>query len=235
MKNDQIIPELERITIGRSDDNRVKLTPTNIGRHHAVITITGSNVYLLEDLESKHGTYVNSEKIHRKLISGEDKISFANNHYVVREILEMAKIETPSSKQSNDDDYTEEFEKMKILWEQYQIFKSEEINIQNGIERMTEHLRLVGPMTGSTIALLSIVLGGPAILTTLSACGLTVLIPAIGSKFLGKDEKLSQPRLHFANNWKCPKCGDKTGLLNKSWELLAKQKNCTKCEAIWVK
>ena len=141
MKNDQIIPELERITIGRLDDNRIKLAPTNIGRHHAVITVVGSNVYLLEDLDSKHGTYVNAERIHRKFISGEDKISFGTNNYVALEILEMAKVIKPSLKALKDLDYTVEFGKMKILWEQYQLFKSEEINIQNAIEKMTEQDR----------------------------------------------------------------------------------------------
>lgn len=235
MEKEQIIPELERITIGRNADNNIVLSQTNITRYHAVITVTGTNVFLLEDLDSKHGTYVNTERIHRKLISGEDKICFATNHFMVREILEKAKIIQPSSKAADSNDYTDEFEKMKILWEQYQLFKSEEINIQNAIEKMTEHLRLGGAMAAPTIAVLSIALGGPAILATISACGLTVLIPAIGSKFLGKEEKLSIPRLRFANNWKCPKCGDKTGFLNKSWETLAKQKICSKCNAIWVK
>ena len=235
MKNDQIIPELERITIGRLDDNKVVLAPTNIGRHHAVITVTGTNVYLLEDLYSKHGTFVNDERVHRKLISGEDKISFANNHYVAFEILEMANIIQPSPKSSNALDFTVEFTEMKILWEQYQLFKTEEINIQTAIKKMNEHLRLGGAFAAPTLAALSIALGGPAIIVTISACGLGMLIPAIGSKFLKEDEKLNQPRLFFANNWKCPKCNDKTGLLNKSWEALAKQKKCTKCDAIWVK
>jgi len=245
MEKIHIIPELKRITIGRSDDNNIILTPTNIGRHHAVITITGKNTYLIEDLNSKHGTYVNLERVHRKLISGEDKISFATNHYITNEILGIEKNAIPSSIQSKENDYTEEFEKMKILWEQYQLFKSEEINIQNAIKKANEHLRLGGVLTAATVGVggavakttLAVVLGATFVeaLPIIAACGLGMLIPAIGSKFLGEDEKLSQPRLYFANNWKCPRCGDKVGLLNKSWETLAKQKKCAKCDAIWVK
>lgn len=238
MENKQIIPELERISIGRSDDNKVVLSPTNIGRHHAIITVIGTNMYLLEDLDSKHGTYVNTERIHRKFISGEDKISFANNHYVATEILVMAKVIKPSSKTSKDNDFTEEFAAMQILYEQFQLFKAEEINISRVIKKANEHLRLGGALAAPTIAGLGLLFAtGPLapVVATIAACGLGMLIPAIGSKFLYEDEKLQQPRLHFANNWKCPKCGDKTGLFNKSWEALSKQKKCTKCDAIWVK
>jgi hypothetical protein len=238
MEKEQIIPELERITIGRAVDNRVVLTPTNIGRHHAVITITAPNVYLLEDLDSKHGTYVNSERIHRKLISGEDKISFATNHLVVCEILEMAKVIKPTNKASKGDDYTEEFAAMQTIYEQYQLFKTEEINIGHVIRRTQEHLRLGGALAAPTITGLALLFAtGPLapVIGVIGGCGLGMLIPAIGSKFLNEDEKLQQPRLYFANNWKCPKCGDKASLYNKSWETLAKQKKCTKCNAIWVK
>ena len=254
MKNDQIIPELERITIGRLDSNRIKLAPTNIGRYHAVITVIGSNVYLLEDLDSKHGTFVNAERIHRKFISGEDKISFATNHYEALEILEMAKVIKPSLKSKDDNDYTEEFMGLREFYNQYETFKKQERQIRAGIKKMNENLRIGGAFATTTAGIAAFfaqqsitaaIAGGTltaaaaatapvTFIPMLAACGLGMLIPAIGSKFLGEREKLDQPMLYYENNWKCPKCNDFFGL-NKSWETLAKQKKCNKCGAIWVK
>ena len=229
------LPELVRVRIGRSEDNDVVLTQTSIGRHHSIITICGPNNYLIEDLESRNGTFVNGDRIKSKLICAEDEIRFATYDFPVKEVLIDAKVIKPAKKKSDPNDFTEEFSAMKEFYDQYLIFKSEEMNIQNAIKKMNDNLRLGGALSAPTLAALTILLGGAPMLATISACGLGMLIPAIGSRFLGEDEKLSQPRMHFANNWKCPGCGDKTMFLGKSWLVLAKQKKCLRCGAVWVK
>lgn len=234
MVNNQPLPELQRITIGRLEDNQVILTPTDIGRHHAIITVCGPNNYLIEDLNSKNGTFVNGDRIQSKLICEEDEIRFAAHTFLVKDILVKAKVIEEAKQKSDPDDFTEEFRKMEELYEQYLLFKAKEVEIQSSIKKFNDKVRLGGVLTGSTVGILALVVGG-TFLTTLSSCGLTILLPALLSQFLGEDEKLNQPRLHFANNWKCPKCGDKTMLLGKSWQVLAKQKKCTRCNAVWMK
>jgi DNA-binding response OmpR family regulator len=54
--------EKERVTIGRSVDCDIVLTERQVSRHHAQIRRTNSQ-YILEDLGSKNGTYVNGREV----------------------------------------------------------------------------------------------------------------------------------------------------------------------------
>lgn len=257
MTNNEQGIDLKQITIGRLVENDVVLEPKNISRSHARVTICAPTVYLIEDLDSKHGTFVNGERIRRKLIAEEDKIGLATHEFFLKEILTKAQLVSndPARKGKSPLDYTAEFEAMKELYKQYKLFEAEEGNIRFGIRKVQEKLRLGGALTAPTIVGLkmlfessifgaaTVVAGGAAataaapatFLTAIAACGLGMLIPAIGSRFLNEDEKLEQPKLYFKNSWKCPKCGDKVGWLNKSWQQIAQQKKCSECDAIYVK
>ncbi len=75
------------ITIGRADDNRVRLSPTTkLSRHHAELTEDGG-VWFVRDLGSMNGTYVNGERIEwpRELKPG-DRIRMAENTLVFAEV-----------------------------------------------------------------------------------------------------------------------------------------------------
>lgn len=54
--------EKDRVTIGRSEDCDIVLTERQVSRHHAQIRRTDSQ-YILEDLGSKNGTYVNGRQV----------------------------------------------------------------------------------------------------------------------------------------------------------------------------
>jgi len=54
--------EKERVTIGRGEDCDVVLTERQVSRYHAQIRRTDSH-YVLEDLGSKNGTYVNGRQV----------------------------------------------------------------------------------------------------------------------------------------------------------------------------
>lgn len=48
----------DELSIGRADDNDILLNDNFVSHHHAVIT-SRRNLYLIEDLDSANGTYVN--------------------------------------------------------------------------------------------------------------------------------------------------------------------------------
>jgi DNA-binding response OmpR family regulator len=54
--------EKERVTIGRGEDCDIVLAERQVSRHHAQIRRTDSQ-YVLEDLGSKNGTYVNGRQV----------------------------------------------------------------------------------------------------------------------------------------------------------------------------
>jgi len=63
------------VTIGRREDNDVVIDNMAVSGHHAVIEEEEPNFYVLVDLESLNGTFINESKIFReKLFDGDDII-----------------------------------------------------------------------------------------------------------------------------------------------------------------
>ena len=67
--------------IGRQPDNHLVLRDNRASRSHARI-IPENGHYVLEDLNSRHGTWVNGERIARHVLRNSDRIEFG-----VRRIL----------------------------------------------------------------------------------------------------------------------------------------------------
>jgi putative nucleotidyltransferase with HDIG domain len=63
-----------RVTIGRKSENGVPLLDPKASRTHARIRATGEG-FLIEDLDSRNGTYINGNKIESILLKSGDKIS----------------------------------------------------------------------------------------------------------------------------------------------------------------
>jgi sigma-B regulation protein RsbU (phosphoserine phosphatase) len=61
-------------TMGRQSDNDLVLLDSRISRHHARIFVEDGN-HLIEDMGSRHGTFVNSERITRCLLKSGDHVS----------------------------------------------------------------------------------------------------------------------------------------------------------------
>ena len=62
-------------TVGRQADNQLVLRDSRISRQHARITRDG-NAYLLQDLNSRHGLFVNGTQVKRHELRNADSIEF---------------------------------------------------------------------------------------------------------------------------------------------------------------
>jgi hypothetical protein len=62
-----------------------------------------------------------------------------------------------------------------------------------------------------------------------------MLVPTLASHLLSTEEKLELIDKEYRQRYRCPNpnCRDSFG--NREFELVAKQKKCTKCKAVWVK
>lgn len=60
-------------TIGRSTGNNVCIDSERVSRHHAAIEWTGDR-FMLTDMGSRNGTYVNNEKVKAHALSNGDAI-----------------------------------------------------------------------------------------------------------------------------------------------------------------
>jgi pSer/pThr/pTyr-binding forkhead associated (FHA) protein len=75
---DTVVEEYEfhstPVTIGRRDDNNVVIDNMAVSGHHAVIEEEDPNFYVLVDLESLNGTFVNEAKVTRQKVFDGDTL-----------------------------------------------------------------------------------------------------------------------------------------------------------------
>ena len=61
--------------IGRQPENHLILRDSRVSRSHARIVVE-NGVYVLEDMGSRHGTFVNSKRVQRKALESTDQVEF---------------------------------------------------------------------------------------------------------------------------------------------------------------
>ena len=71
----------EKTTIGRDETNIIQVGDDSVSPQHALIERT-DNGYILKDLGSDHGTFVNGEEIESKNLSHHDKVGIGNITYL---------------------------------------------------------------------------------------------------------------------------------------------------------
>ena len=64
-------------TIGRSGSNRVCIDSERVSRHHAAIQWTGEG-FMLTDMGSRNGTYVNNKKVRTLVLTNGDAITIGD-------------------------------------------------------------------------------------------------------------------------------------------------------------
>ncbi len=80
-KTREYLLEKECTTLGRMPGNDIMIDDSVVSGHHAKITIADGKTYV-EDLDSTNGTFVNSEKVKRRLLRNGDTIALARYQLV---------------------------------------------------------------------------------------------------------------------------------------------------------
>jgi adenylate cyclase len=70
-----------RTTIGRTPDNDIEISNVSVSRHHAVVTFA-DNKYVIADLRSGNGTFVNDERIDQRLLAEGDRVEIGPTIFV---------------------------------------------------------------------------------------------------------------------------------------------------------
>lgn len=76
----------KEVTIGRSRDNTIQIDSVNISRTHVRILTLGPDNFVLEDMDSTNGTYVNGQKIKTHQLHSGDKISLSDSIILMFEL-----------------------------------------------------------------------------------------------------------------------------------------------------
>lgn len=213
------------IKIGKAEDNDFVVNDPHVSRYHARLLRNNNNHWILEDLESTNGTYVNGIQILKKHVAPGDLILFGKEYSCkLNELL------------NSHNDYSEEFAALKEVYERYIQTK---IRIQSSNQfktRLFQSLPFAMPgIVGVIIGFLG--KGSPEWFGV--SLFITVCAPTIGI-YLGAKQsaKIPQQLQEITNQFKidyvCPKCGTFLGEI--PWESLKNRKQCPvgSCKAKWV-
>ena len=84
--NNSVVRQIEcdkkEVTIGREPETDIQIDNISVSRVHAKI-IEGPNYYLLEDLDSTNGTFVNGKRINKKYIKADDEITIGKHTLMI--------------------------------------------------------------------------------------------------------------------------------------------------------
>jgi len=101
---DMVVKEYEfdstPVTVGRRDDNDVVIDNMAVSGHHAVIEAEDPNYYVLVDLESLNGTFLNEKKVSREKIFDGD--SFIVGKHVLNFVDLRPAFERPSREDTSE-------------------------------------------------------------------------------------------------------------------------------------
>ena len=209
----------------KAEDNDFIVNDPHVSRHHACLVREDHGCWLLEDLGSTNGTFVNGSQIVKKRITPTDKIILGTGY--VLNLTEALKYNY---------DYSEEFAALKKVYDDY---VQEKVKIQSTNQfktRLFQSLPFALPgVIGVVIGFLG--KGSPEFLAI--SLFITICAPTIGI-YLGAKQasKTPQQLQDIANRFKidyvCPKCGTFLGEI--PWESLRNRKQCpvSSCKAKWV-
>ena len=66
------------VKIGRAHDNDIVISDSSVSRYHLEIIKTNDGIFIIKDLDSRNGTYVNGRKIKESELKDTDIIRIGN-------------------------------------------------------------------------------------------------------------------------------------------------------------
>jgi FHA domain len=217
-----------RLSIGRGDDNDIKLKDPNntIGRVHLWVNVNDDGSIFLEHRgsETSSKTLVNGREILSAMFKESDSIQLGNVQYQGQDFIK------PIRDFVNRDrtDFSEEFQQLVPDFKAYE--KQVAMMDKNVVPTLMKALPSVAMAAASFMKELEpyrpYMLGGASLLMVLG-----VLMPA-NNKRKEKKELLD---LEYSTKLKCPKCG--TPLLNKTLAFWTTRKQCqvSSCKALFLR
>ena len=87
--------EKVEVTIGRNSNCDIHIDNLSVSKQHAKI-FKQDGAYVIEDLNSTNGTYVNNRRVARAIINNNDEINIGKHSLIIR-------FKAPESKKTNQD------------------------------------------------------------------------------------------------------------------------------------
>lgn len=213
-----------KIRIGKAGDNDLVVDDPHVSRHHACLT-KEHGCWVLEDLGSTNGTFVNGAQIVKKRVTPTDKIILGLGY--VLDIHEALK---------SSNDYSEEFFALKKVYDDYIQAK---VKIQSSNQFKTKLFQSLPFALPGVIGVIIGFLGKGSPMFLGISLFVAICAPTVGIYMGAKQaSKTPQQLQDLANKFKidyvCPKCGTFLGEI--PWESLRNRRQCpvSSCKAKWT-
>lgn len=222
-------------------DNDVVLAKNDISAHHAKVTLTDNNEFIVEDLGSTNGTFVNGYRITNATISLRDELRLSESTIINLPVLFDMNTSKPDETKEMKDDFSQEFNQLKEIWDHYQ---KSRIDIQKRHQKKTTLIR-------SSITLAPLILWQILHIfyinrldphqdmesirfwqdkyIVFAVLGSTLAMYSTGSMSIA--EKLSMLDENFRVKYVCPNPECRTQLGNVPWQSYLNQGKCFRCGA----
>ena len=228
----------KQFTIGRNKGNDFELPLQQVSGRHATIRCLSENTFIVEDLQSSNGTYLNGYRIRRANCNRNDQLFIADQPFdfavyfplknIKQEIREKFNlppdVQINAADKQNPNDFSLEFAELESV---YKLYNGARLNTQ-GKGMIKGQLLKAAPGIALTLVLTSLGLG------MFSFIGTSVgsMVGIMMSDSTSKQEKMLAIDDEFKVCYVCPKCKNFLGSI--PWQGLAAKKSCERCKAIWV-
>lgn len=213
------------IRIGKATDNDFVVGDPHVSRYHARLTSGMDGAWLLEDMESTNGTFVNGDQVVKRVVSAADTIMLGDScRLYLEEVLK------------HNNDYSEAFDGLQSVYERYAAAK---VKVQSSNLFKTRIYQSLPFAAIGLIGLLISLWGKGSPLVLVGSLVVAICAPVAGI-YMGARQSAKTPRQlqeladRFKTDYVCPKCG--TFLGEVPWQSLRNKKQCPlpACKARWV-
>jgi hypothetical protein len=229
-------------TFGRAYDNTIVINKPDISSHHARITFLGNGNFLVEDLDSTNGVYVNGYRIQKANVTTRDEVRLSEATVLnLAAIFELNAPKQPQQAKTEPKDFSFEFAELKQVWEEYNRVK---IQVSKNYQKKANMFQIVAGFLPVGIWLLvkEIYINQfkedhdrynewMSYMMVFTATG-SALGVALRSFFIQPpQEKLNNLDEEFRVRYVCPNPECRTQLGNIPWQSYINQGKCFRCQA----
>jgi hypothetical protein len=218
---------METKTVGRAEDNDIRIDKPDVSEHHAKITRVEDNYFLIEDLGSLNHTFVNGYPVKKANVSANDEVRLSKDTYI-NLAEEFGIIPPVPSPVPGDTEFTVDFLKLKEVWEGTERRKKQIIKKN---QRKSALIR-VGIMLAIIISCLpfrDLLAGGFMIISIIAGGVAGAVVP------IGNQDEIRQLNEDFYLRYICPNKECRKSLGQFSWDFYAKTGKCPHCQTNFKK
>lgn len=205
---------IEALNIGRAKGNTLIIPHQKISSKHCIIKSTTDADFIIEDLGSTNGTFVNGKRIMQTLLKVGDELKLADFEIDLEMIFAIFRLKTITGSLNY-----EELKKQEAIHQEF-------IQLKKVYDEYISHKKKI--MAGSSITSTGLRAGLSLIPVVGNALGIMAsgVTNSVQSKMIELDEK-------FKSEYVCPVCFRFLG--QEPFDNLARRGSCLYCKSNWKK